>query len=79
MSRGPPKAALVLSEEERENCCFVRNRSLASSLSNRARIILASADGEPNRPSPRACNLTRHCARLAHVQHLSPNSERTTH
>lgn len=49
MARGRPKAALVLSEDERAQLAsFTRSRSLASALSNRAKIIVASADGETN-------------------------------
>jgi len=49
MARGRPKAALVLSEDERAQLAsFARSRSLPSALSSRARIILASADGEVN-------------------------------
>jgi len=49
MARGRPKAALVLSEDERAQLAsFARSRSLASALSNRAKIIVASADGETN-------------------------------
>ncbi|MDP9925829.1 DNA-binding NarL/FixJ family response regulator, partial [Variovorax boronicumulans] len=49
MARGRPKATLVLSEEERAQLAsFARSRSLPSALSNRAKIIVASADGETN-------------------------------
>jgi len=49
MRTGRPKAELVLSEEERSQLqSFVRSRSLPAALSNRARLVLASAAGEPN-------------------------------
>jgi putative transposase len=49
MRMGRPKAELILSEEERSQLLsFARSRSLAAALSSRARIILCSADGEPN-------------------------------
>ena len=47
MRTGRPKAELVLSDEERSQLLsFARSRSLPASLSNRARIVLSSADGE---------------------------------
>lgn len=49
MNRGRPKAPLAMSEDERRQLVsFARSRSLPASLSARARIILSSADGEPN-------------------------------
>lgn len=49
MARGRPKTELVLSDDEREQLTsFARSRSLPASLSARARIVLASAEGEPN-------------------------------
>jgi len=49
MRTGRPKAELVLSDSERAQLLsFARSRSLPAALSNRARIILSSADGEPN-------------------------------
>src|SRR6185369_1537451 len=49
MARGRPKAVLSVSEDERLQLMgFARSRSLPSALSSRARIILASADGEAN-------------------------------
>lgn len=49
MRTGRPKAELVLSEDERAQLqSFARSRSLPAALSNRARIVLSSADGEPN-------------------------------
>jgi putative transposase len=49
MRTGRPKAELRLSEEERLQLqAFARSRSLPAALSNRARIILSSADGEAN-------------------------------
>ena len=49
MTRGRPKAELVLSDDERAQLeSFARSRSLPSALSLRARIVLSSADGEAN-------------------------------
>jgi putative transposase len=49
MARGRPKAVLSMSEEERlQLMSFARSRSLPSALSSRAKIILATADGEAN-------------------------------
>src|SRR5690349_9127355 len=49
MVRGRPKAVLSMSEDERSQLMiFARSRSLPSALSSRAKIILASADGEAN-------------------------------
>ena len=48
-TRGRPKAELVLSDEERiQLTSYARSRSLPRSLSERARIILSSAEGEAN-------------------------------
>jgi putative transposase len=49
MTRGRPKADLVITDEERAQLTpFARSRSLPASLSARARIVLISADGEAN-------------------------------
>lgn len=49
MARGRPKTELVLSDgEHAELTSFARSRSLPASLSARARIVLASAQGEDN-------------------------------
>lgn len=49
MRTGRPKAELVLSDEERLQLqSFARSRSLPAALCSRARLVLASADGEPN-------------------------------
>jgi putative transposase len=49
MTKGRPKAELVVTEDERAQlAAFVRSRSLPAALSTRARIVLSSADGEPN-------------------------------
>jgi putative transposase len=49
MRTGRPKAELLLSHEERLQLqSFARSRSLPAALSNRARIVLSSADGELN-------------------------------
>lgn len=50
MRTGRPKAELGLSEGERSQLqSFVRSRSLPAAQSNRARTILSSADGGPNK------------------------------
>lgn len=44
MRTGRPKTQLVLSDEERVQLqSFARSRSLPAALSNRARLVLASA------------------------------------
>jgi putative transposase len=49
MRTGRPKVQLLLSDEERAQLqSFARSRSLPAALSARARIVLSSADGEPN-------------------------------
>jgi putative transposase len=49
MNRGRPKAGLVVPDDERAQLgSFARSRSLPASLSMRARIVLSSAEGEPN-------------------------------
>ena len=49
MVMGRPKVALELDSQEREQLeSFARSRSLPAALSLRARIVLASAQGEPN-------------------------------
>ena len=49
MRTGRPKADLVLSDDERAQLqSFARSRSLPAALSSRARIVLSSAEGEPN-------------------------------
>ena len=49
MRTGRPKAQRVLSEEERAQLkSFARSRSLPAALSQRARIVLSSAEGEAN-------------------------------
>ena len=48
-TRGRPKAELVLSDDERvQLTSYARSRSLPRSLSERARIVLSSAEGEAN-------------------------------
>ena len=49
MRTGRPKSELVLSDDERSQLqSFARSRSLPAALSSRARIVLSSAEGEPN-------------------------------
>ncbi|HSC63592.1 MAG TPA: IS630 family transposase, partial [Caldimonas sp.] len=60
MSRGRPKAELVVTDEERAQLLsFARSRSLPSSLSMRARIVLSSAEGEPNNAIAQRLKLTK--------------------
>lgn len=48
MKAGGPKVELVLSDEERSQLqSFARGRSLPAALSNRARIVLRSAEASP--------------------------------
>lgn len=49
MRTGRPKVELLLSDEERSQLqSFARSRSLPAALGAPARIVLSSADGEPN-------------------------------
>ena len=49
MTRGRPKAELVVADDERAQLkSFARSRSLPAALSARARIVLSSAEGETN-------------------------------
>ena len=58
---GRPKAQLVLSEDERAQLqSFARSRSLPAALCNRARLVLASAAGEPNNAIALRLGLTQH-------------------
>jgi putative transposase len=60
MRTGRPKAELVLSDEERSQLqSFARSRSLPAALSNRARIVLSSADGELNNAIAERLKLTK--------------------
>lgn len=60
MRTGRPKAELVLSDEERSQLLsFARSRSLPAALSNRARIVLSSAEGEANLSIAQRLKLTK--------------------
>ena len=60
MRTGRPKAELVLTDEERLQLeSFVRSRSLSAALSNRARLVLASAEGEANSAIAARLRLTK--------------------
>lgn len=60
MAIGRPKAELVLSEDERAQLMSIaRSRSISAALVTRARIVLAAADGEPNRAIAQHLQLTR--------------------
>lgn len=60
MRTGTPKVELLLSDKERSQLqSFVRSRSLPAALSNRARIVLSSADGEPNNAIAERLSLTK--------------------
>mgnify|MGYP001770847736 FL=1 len=49
MRTGRPKTELLLAAEDRSQLqSFARSRSLPAALSARARLVLRSADGEPN-------------------------------
>jgi len=59
MTMGRPKAELVLTDDERSQLqSFARSRSLPSVLSDRARIVLSSADGEANNSIAQRLKLT---------------------
>jgi putative transposase len=60
MRTGRPKAELLLSDEERSQLqSFARSRSLPAALSQRARLILSSADGELNNAIAQRLKLTK--------------------
>lgn len=60
MKRGRPKAQLVLSDAERSQLqSFARSRSLPPALSNRARIVLSSVEGEFNSAIAARLKLTK--------------------
>ena len=53
MTRGRPKADLVITDDERAQLTsFARSRSLPASLSARARIVLSSLIAKPTARSP---------------------------
>ena len=59
MTWGRPKAALVLSAEQREQLeSLAKSRSLSAGLVRRARIILLSASGQTNMQIARQLGLT---------------------
>ena len=61
MRTGRPKAQLELSDQELAQLqAFTRSRSLPAALGARARIILASAAGEPNNAIASRLKLTNH-------------------
>jgi len=56
---GRPNTALVISEsEKRELQSIVRSRSMPHSLVRRAKIVLLSASGEPNRAVAKQCGVS---------------------
>ena len=60
MTRGRPKAELVMSDDEgAQLTSFARSRSLPASLSARARIVLSSAEGEANSSISARLKLTK--------------------
>ena len=60
MKTGRPKAELVLSDAERSQLqSFARSRSLPAALSNRARIVLSSVEGELNSAIAARLKLTK--------------------
>jgi putative transposase len=59
MKKGRPKAELLMTDDERAQLMsFARSRSLPASLSTRVRIILSSAEGEPNSSIAQRMRLT---------------------
>ena len=59
MTMGRPKTELVLTEDEQAQLqSFARSRSLPSAISDRARIVLSCADGEPNNSIAQRLKLT---------------------
>jgi putative transposase len=60
MARGRPKAELVLSEaEQAQLTAIARSRSMPPALTERAQIVLACADGEPNSVVARRFRVTQ--------------------
>jgi putative transposase len=60
MRTGRPKAELLLSDEEHSQLqSFARSRSLSAALSNRAHIVLSSANGELNSAIAERLKLTK--------------------
>lgn len=60
MRTGRPKVELLLSDEERLQLqSFACSRSLPAALSNRALIVLSSADGELNNAIAERLRLTK--------------------
>lgn len=60
MRTGRPKVELLMSGEERSQLeSFARSRSLPAALSNRAHIVLSSAEGEPNNAIAERLKLTK--------------------
>ena len=60
MRTGRPKSELALTDDERSQLqSFARSRSLPAALSNRARIFLSSAEGEPNNSIAERLELTK--------------------
>jgi len=59
MTMGRPKTELVLTDDERSQLqSFARSRSLPSAISDRARIVLSCAEGEPNNSIAQRLKLT---------------------
>jgi putative transposase len=60
MRTGRPKSELVLTDDERSQLqSFARSRSLPAALCSRARIVLSSAEGEPNNSIAERLRLTK--------------------
>ncbi len=60
MRTGRPKAELVLSDDERVQLqSFARSRSLPAALCNRARLVLASAQGEASNAIAQRLKMTK--------------------
>jgi putative transposase len=74
--RGKPKPQLVLSDEEHGQLqAFARSGSLAAGLSNRAGIILSSADGQTNEDIAQRLKMTEAavgCSGLGVCLHHGP-------
>jgi putative transposase len=59
MAMGRPKAALILTPEQREQLeGMVKSRSLPAGLVSRARIVLLSAAGKTNQEIARQLGMT---------------------
>jgi putative transposase len=78
MKTGRPKADLVLSEQERSQLqLFAHSRSLSAALCSRARIVLSSAEGEPNNSIAERLMLTKATVGKWRTRFIEPTHRRS--